>query len=244
MREGQSTKSAETGIVSGSGKSQSNVGHGASGKKTSGEGIVSASGKSSGNAYGKGIVTGSGSGLSWKQWRGNGWWSWQFRPGERPQQIASLRKDPVMKITANSAMDRQARTALCCFVLATVALCAIGPAMALGKDRPANFLPEERKIILEYFHQGGPSKGLPPGLAKRGGKLPPGLQKHLDKNGRLPPGLQKRLQPVPADLDRRLPRLPEYWKRVILERDVILVDRRTNRILDIIENVIGLATGR
>jgi hypothetical protein len=54
-------------------------------------------------------------------------------------------------------------------------------------------------------------------LAKRGGKLPPGLQKQLDKNGRLPPGLQKRLEPVPADLNRRLPRLPEFWERVILE---------------------------
>jgi hypothetical protein len=113
--------------------------------------------------------------------------------------------------------------------------------MALNeKDRPARFLPEERRIIQEYCGHSVPSKGLPPGLAKRGGKLPPGLQKHLDKNGRLPPGLQKRLGPLPADLDRRLPQLPELWERVILERDVILIDRRTNRILDIIENVLGL----
>ena len=117
--------------------------------------------------------------------------------------------------------------------------------MALdGKDRPARFLPEERRLIQEYYGHSGPAKGLPPGLAKRGGKLPPGLQKHLDKNGRLPPGLQKRLEPLPAYLDRRLPRLPKIWERVILGRDVILIDRSTNRILDIIENVIGLATGR
>ena len=112
------------------------------------------------------------------------------------------------------------------------------------KERPAYFLPEERRIIYEYYHHSAPSKGLPPGLAKRGGKLPPGLQKHLDKNGRLPPGLQKRLQPLPVDLDYRLPRLPDTWERVILERNVILMDRQTNRILDIIENVIGLASGR
>jgi hypothetical protein len=66
----------------------------------------------------------------------------------------------------------------------------------------------------------------------------------LDKNGRLPPGLQKRLEPLPIDLDRRLPRLPESWERVVLEENVILVDRRTQRILDIIENVIGLSQGR
>jgi hypothetical protein len=66
----------------------------------------------------------------------------------------------------------------------------------------------------------------------------------LDKNGRLPPGLQKRLEPLPVDLESRLPRLPEYWERVILERDVILIDRRTQRVLDIIENIVSLATGR
>jgi hypothetical protein len=66
----------------------------------------------------------------------------------------------------------------------------------------------------------------------------------LYKNGQLPPGWQKRLEPLPVELDHRLPRLPEYWERVVLERDVILIDRRTNRILDIIENVIAVATGQ
>jgi hypothetical protein len=117
-------------------------------------------------------------------------------------------------------------------------------ALALDKRRPEHFLPEERRIISEYYRRANTSKkGLPPGLAKRGGKLPPGLQKHLEKNGQLPPGLQKRLEPLPSALDRRLPAIPEYWERVIVERNVILLDRRTNRILDIIENVIGLATG-
>jgi len=133
------------------------------------------------------------------------------------------------------------------FSLFTAAfLCERGSGLALDVNRPSHFLPEERRAIEDYYRQGskGKAKGLPPGLAKRGGKLPPGLQKHLDKNGQLPPGLQKRLEPLPVDLDRRLPRLPEYWERVVLERDVILIDRRTNRILDIIENVIALATGQ
>ena len=144
----------------------------------------------------------------------------------------------------HSQLMNQSKKMLVLFYLAVVLLLGASWAMAQSRDRPAHFLPEERKIIYEYYHQGAPTRGLPPGLAKRGGKLPPGLQKQLDKNGRLPPGLQKRLEPVPADLDRRLPRLPEFWERVILERDVILIDRRTNRILDIIENVIALTTGR
>jgi hypothetical protein len=114
-----------------------------------------------------------------------------------------------------------------------------------NKRHPEHFLPEERRIISEYYRRANTTKkGLPPGLAKRGGKLPPGLQKHLEKNGQLPPGLQKRLEPLPSALDGRLPSIPEYWERVLVERDVILLDRRTNRILDIIENVIGLASGQ
>ena len=132
-----------------------------------------------------------------------------------------------------------------CALTAGVALWNLRPVTALGTNRPAHFLAEERRIIEEYYHKGSKrkQKGLPPGLAKRGGKLPPGLQKKLDKDGKLPPGLQKRLEPLPIDLDRRLPWLPEYWERVILERDIILIDRRTERILDIIENVIGLIQG-
>jgi len=150
-----------------------------------------------------------------------------------------------MKEIRNLLVARRAKTMILFVSLAMFSLLNVASAIALSdKDRPTHFLPEERKIIYEYYNKGAPTRGLPPGLAKRGGKLPPGLQKQLDKNGRLPPGLQKRLEPVPADLDRRLPRLPDMWERVILERDVILIDRRTNRILDIIENVIALTTGR
>jgi hypothetical protein len=130
------------------------------------------------------------------------------------------------------------------FLIFTSALSAT-EALAINNRHPEHFLPEERRIINEYYRRATTKKkGLPPGLAKRGGKLPPGLQKHLEKNGQLPPGLQKRLARLPSALDRQLPSIPEYWERVIVERDVILLDRRTNRILDIIENVIGLATGQ
>ena len=135
------------------------------------------------------------------------------------------------------------------FLIFTSALSAT-EALAINNRHPEHFLPEERRIINEYYRREyyrratTKKKGLPPGLAKRGGKLPPGLQKHLEKKGQLPPGLQKRLEPLPSALDARLPSIPEYWERVIVERDVILLDRRTNRILDIIENVIGVATGQ
>ncbi len=119
---------------------------------------------------------------------------------------------------------------------------------AMDTKRSDRFLPEERRAIEDYYrsfnNKKKHKKGLPPGLAKRGGDLPPGLQKKLERDGQLPPGLQKRIEPLPVDLDRRLPRLPQYWERVVVERDVVLLDRRTNRILDIIEDVIDIATGR
>jgi hypothetical protein len=131
------------------------------------------------------------------------------------------------------------------FIASLIGVFWLNPALALDSNRPARFLPEERQIIEQFYRQAknGKSKGLPPGLAKRGGNLPPGLQKHLQRNGQLPPGLQKRIEPLPMELDRRLPPLPEFWERVVVERDVVLLDRRTNRILDIIENAIALATG-
>lgn len=59
---GTQSTSSSSGIVSASGKSQGNSGQNVSGQNRSGEGIVSASGRSmgNGNAYDKGIVTGSG----------------------------------------------------------------------------------------------------------------------------------------------------------------------------------------
>ena len=143
-------------------------------------------------------------------------------------------------------MDNRRRTFLKASLCATSYLWCGNAVLALDVKRPSHFLPDERRMIEEYYRRSkkGKSKGLPPGLAKRGGNLPPGLQKHLQKNGQLPPGLQKRLEPLPVDLDRRLPQLPDYWERVVLERDVILIDRRSNRILDIIEDVIALATGQ
>ena len=143
-------------------------------------------------------------------------------------------------------MNKQRRIFLGISICTALSALNGGSAAALDNKRPERFSSDERRIIEDFYHQGKKAnkKGLPPGLAKRGGNLPPGLQKKLDRDGKLPPGLQQRLEPLPVDLDRRLPLLPEYYERLILERDIVLIDRRTNRILDIIEDVIGLVTGR
>lgn len=129
----------------------------------------------------------------------------------------------------------------------TVAVQAQGHGQGKGKnkqvedvrdDRPAVsivFSARDREIIRDYYRGGS---NLPPGLAKRGGNLPPGLQKHLERDGTLPPGLQKRLAPFPADLERRLPRLPDIYRRGTIGGAVVIVDRRTQRIIDVINDIL------
>jgi hypothetical protein len=68
-------------------------------------------------------------------------------------------------------------------------------------------------------------------LAKKD-RLPPGLERQLQKNGKLPPGLQKKVQPLSSDCQVRLPRLPGGWERVILG-DRVMVLNPAQTIVDI-----------
>ena len=105
-----------------------------------------------------------------------------------------------------------------------------------GFERPSIvFTSRDRNVIRDYFRNR--DSNLPPGLAKRGGNLPPGLQKQLDRNGTLPPGLQKRVEPFPEDLERQLPSLPTIYRRATIGRDVIILDTRTQRIIDVIHDI-------
>jgi hypothetical protein len=70
-------------------------------------------------------------------------------------------------------------------------------------------------------------------LAKRGDDLPPGLEKQLQRNGHLPPGLEKKLNPFPAELERRLPPLREGLMRGVIGDSAIIMERKTSRILDV-----------
>jgi hypothetical protein len=81
----------------------------------------------------------------------------------------------------------------------------------------------------------GKSNRLPPGLAKRD-TLPPGLARQIEKNGTLPPGLAKR--DLPADLESRLPRRRGGQRRIVVDDDVVLIEDATDRILDVLEDVV------
>lgn len=80
---------------------------------------------------------------------------------------------------------------------------------------------------------GGRGNGLPPGLAKRD-QLPPGLAK---RGNRLPPGLMK--SDLPPELESKLPDLPANVERVVVDDDVLLVQKGTDLILDVLEGVLA-----
>lgn len=136
--------------------------------------------------------------------------------------------------------------------LVTILLSAMLASPVLAKDEglldravSAVFSQKDAKIIRDYYgalnkkkqEQQGKAreKGLPPGLAKRE-QLPPGLQQHLERHGKLPPGLEKKR--LPGDLNKRLSPVPKGYKRVIVGRDVVLVDERTQVIVDILTDVL------
>ena len=81
----------------------------------------------------------------------------------------------------------------------------------------------------------GKSGKLPPGLAKRK-NLPPGLARHLTEKGELPPGLARR--DLPEDLASDLPAAKEGQKRLVVDRDVVLIEEATGRVLDVIIDVL------
>jgi hypothetical protein len=102
---------------------------------------------------------------------------------------------------------------------------------------PIVFSARDRNTIRNYYS--GAGSKLVAGPAKRNGYFPRGSEKHLQRNGMLPLGWQKRLEPLPADFEHTLQRLYSGFSRGMIGQDVVIVEDRTHRIMDIIRNVTG-----
>lgn len=98
-------------------------------------------------------------------------------------------------------------------------------------DQGEYYRDHDRDEVRGWYNQH--ENNLPPGLAKKD-RLPPGLEKQLVRNGTLPPGLQKRIQPCPEELVRRLPPPPPDCAHVLVAGHIVLLNRRTNLVLDIV----------
>lgn len=93
---------------------------------------------------------------------------------------------------------------------------------ATGRNDDYRVFSARDRDAITRCYTGGRS-GLPPGLAKRD-RLPPGLERQLQKNGKLPPGLQKKVRPLSADCQTQLPNMPGGWGRVVLNDRVMVLD--------------------
>lgn len=89
----------------------------------------------------------------------------------------------------------------------------------------------DRVLIRDYYKTAKHKKDLPPGLAKRDGNLPPGLA----RRDKLPPGLQG--DPLPSGLEGKLSPLPPNYVRVRVGQDIVLMDRKTRVVLDVVYGI-------
>jgi hypothetical protein len=109
---------------------------------------------------------------------------------------------------------------------ATVRMEQVYPARAAANptERAILFSGEDRQTIDHFFRRQGTQNG---GKARRDPLL---------IRERVPQGVPTR--PLPYALDHQLPPLPPGYARLILGRDVLLVERRSQTILDIVREVV------
>lgn len=116
--------------------------------------------------------------------------------------------------------------------------------------RQGLFSDSERSSIYNYYRHQNPEqaggkhhkkekhKKLPPGLQKklqRGGELPPGWQAKVSRGEVLDAGLLSHTRPLPGDLSRRLPVLRSGEEMLRIGDKVIRVLEGNGTVLDVID---------
>jgi hypothetical protein len=102
--------------------------------------------------------------------------------------------------------------------------------------RGPRFTDRERETISKYFHN--PYSNLPSSLKNGGTDVPPNVRKQVVRSAVLPPELQPRVVPLPPPLEARLPRLAKPYQRAVVGPDVIILNRKTQWISDVIRSVL------
>lgn len=95
---------------------------------------------------------------------------------------------------------------------------------------PSLYSSGDRRLIHDFYF--GPSG--PPVFLQNPQPLPPGLQKKLYRTGTLPPGWQKRFVPLDPVLIRQLPPIPAGYDRGFIGANLVLVNRNTSLVVDVL----------
>ncbi len=106
------------------------------------------------------------------------------------------------------------------------------------------YFTSERVTLIRNYYTPEEIDRLPPGLRKhleRTGQLPPGLEKKLMVNQPLPPGYLDYMVPAPPQLVGTLGPLPPDSRLYFYNGDAVLINPRTQAVLDIVHGVLPLA---
>ena len=94
-----------------------------------------------------------------------------------------------------------------------------------------HFIDDDHRAIRHYYSQH--PHGMPPGLAKRG-KMPHGLS----RGQVVTTEYHSNLLPLPPKLELQLPPPPHEVMRRILGRDILMIDKQTHKVLDILRDAV------
>lgn len=122
--------------------------------------------------------------------------------------------------------------------LVALVLAAAHPAGATASRENAlrprvAFSGEDRQITDRWFrrHEGAIKRSYDPE-----GKVPGRVDRELAPNDRLPTGVP--LAHLPWGLERQLSQLPSELDRLIVGRHLVLVERRSGTVLDVMRDVV------
>jgi len=90
----------------------------------------------------------------------------------------------------------------------------------------AGFSSRDRSLVEDYYRKARSERKTPSGQVQHG----------LARHSVLPPGVQGRR--LPRDLESRLTVIPATSARLVVGHDVVLIERDTRRVLDILYDVI------
>jgi hypothetical protein len=134
-------------------------------------------------------------------------------------------------------MKHLAAGSLCFMIMAVTSLVAAPPQGRGRNAGPAPAAPSQPKVVrttstnVDIHFTTGHVRVIREHYASRYRQLPPGLQKKYARTGQLPPGWEKKMEPLPVAIERELPRLPEGYRRGVIDGHAVIT--RGGTIIDV-----------
>ncbi|SRR5713226_3201489 len=100
-----------------------------------------------------------------------------------------------------------------------------------------SFSSRDRETIRVYYKN--LYSKIPGRASGQGGNPGPQFQLRVERDGVLLPKVVRRLKPFPADLDGRLPHLSPNFVRGSIDSDILIIDQRSGRVIDIIHDFLS-----